>query len=163
MPTYYAGTSGRLSVSVVTPVLTTDSVDFTSALSALATGISSTAVIAEITKWSLSNPFAGEAPRSLTLESTADSEGVVYGEVLRGGVGSYTVAIEGQFNSSNAAMFRNGVMAAAAFLVKKNVAAGYKTCVGRLNNFQITGVSSQGGTVMFSATFEGSGLLPAFS
>lgn len=166
MATYYASTSGRMVAIVVSPTLTTDTVDYTTALASLAAALAAnpvTNVIAEITSLSITNPFSGEGPRSLTIESSADDQGVLYGDVIRGGVAGYTLNIAGQFNGANAAMFRNGTCMAAAFLVKKATAAGWKTCTGRINNFQVTGIQAQSGVVQFTCTFEGSGLFPAFS
>jgi hypothetical protein len=152
MPTYYAGTSGRVNAIAVTPVLTTDTVTFAG----------SAATIASITKWTLSNQFNGEAPQSLTLESSADVQGTLYPDLLRGGTATYSFSVEGQYDASpnTPATFGNGVFAVCDFLLKKNVAFGYTGCNGRFQNFQITGTDVRSGVVMFSATFMGSGVLP---
>lgn len=162
---YYSGTSGRMAQVAVTPVLTADEVDFSTALASLDAGTIpySTNAVAEITKWSLDNPPDGELPESKTLESGADTEGMLAADLLRGGFARNSFSIEGQVNSTSIEKYRTGRFAVAAFLLKKNVPAGYKGVKGRYEGFRVTGSSVDGAVTMFAVTFRVSGVLPAWS
>ncbi len=157
MATYLAGTSGRVKAIAVTPVLTTDTVTFAG----------STATIASITQWELS--VSGQPTKSLTLESGADAQGRLYADLLRGGVTEWSFSVQGQFDASPAtpSTFGEGVFAVCDFLLKKATAAGvigYVSCNGMFHDFRITGVNTtSNAAVMFSATFSGSGVLPALT
>jgi hypothetical protein len=155
MPDYLAGTSGRLKVAATTIDLTTDTVTFT--------GLT-TAVVAEITKWGpISDKFLGEAPKSSTLESRANAEGVLYPDAVRGGMAQWSCPVEFQFNPANANKFRVGAFFIADFLVKKNVSAGRTGCECRVTEYQQGGADVQTGVQMGSCVLEGFGPLPAFA
>lgn len=152
MPTYNAGTSGGLKAVLVTPVLTTDTVTYSG----------STVAIASITKWDFADSPEGQLPESITLESGANAQGLLYPVPLRGGTARYTVEIQGQHdqNPLSSTTFGNGCFVVADFLIKKSTAFGYTGCNGRISNYRITGVDVKGSVVMFSCTFSGSGAPP---
>lgn len=150
---YFAGTSGRLKAVAIAPDLTTDIVTFSG----------STVTQVAITEWELQVSVTGNAD-SITLESATTAQGLLTKARLRGGIEEWSFNFKGQFNPDQNTL-TNGVFAVADFLVKKvsTGGTGYSGCTGQIQNYQVTGVSANGGTVMFSATFVGSGSLPAYA
>jgi hypothetical protein len=86
----YAGTSGRIALAAVVPDLTVDTVDFAT--------VGATSVFAAISSWSI-NDGKGES-KVVTFESAANSEGTVYPEPVRGGIGQWTARVDAVVGSS---------------------------------------------------------------
>ena len=151
----YAGTSGRVKLAFVAPVLTTDVITFTAGARA-----NQVAII----KWDLR--VNGTVVKAMTLESTADAQGNIAADNVRGGSIAYSFAVQGLFNGTESIAFINKPSALADFIVKKAAAnqQGFPAVPGTIENFTITGVdASSNEPVKCSFDYIVSGHLPAFS
>lgn len=153
----YAGTSGRIQSAVVTADLATDVITFTA-------GTRVAQVF--ITKWD-GPKVDGAVIKSMTLESTADAQGNLAGENVRGGTIAYTFSVQGLFSATEALVFMTKQSMVADFIVKKTTAGaqeGWPAVPGTIQNFAASGVDSSSNDVQkCSFEYVVSGHLPAFS
>lgn len=82
------GSAGRVTSLAITPVLTTPLVTFAGTL----------VTLAEIFDWRATIQMAGEPPTSLTFESPANAEGVLFPEAIRGGTATWSVTLQGIYD-----------------------------------------------------------------
>jgi hypothetical protein len=150
-----AGSSGRVQVGIVTPVLTTDVVTFTA----------TPAAMASLSAWSVDEQPMGEQPEVVTFESTANAQGALAPQQLRGGVIKYTGQCEGVFDPTDSILFVGQPFALIDLVVKKATAGsqkGYKNVPIRISNFKVgDNVTAKTATCSFS--FQVSGHLPAYA
>lgn len=152
-----AGTSGRFQLNTVTPDLTSDVVDFSTAVAASRTAQAS------IFAWKVSESPVGTKPRYTTFESTANAQGVLAGDVARGGEVAYTVAVSGLYDTSETASYLGEPMVTADLVEKKAASgsqSGYKAVKARVYNFQVGDAVTEA-LASFSCELEVSGHLPA--
>lgn len=151
----YAGTSGRVSLVNVTPVLTADAVTYT--------GTPDPQV--SLSKWSARCGRVGEIPKALTFESPADTQGELAPVIHRGGAKEWVVMCEGLFDQAESSDLQTSPFIVADLIVKKDSSGsqeGFGDVPGKIENFQIgTGVGQGMATCSFEIHV--SGHLPAFA
>lgn len=154
------GTAGRVNSVVLTPDLTSSMLDFS--------GVGATVVNAEITKWQLQVVKEGGAASVVTFESDSDAQGNLYADLLRGGIASWSVSLEGFFNMDAAAsansLARFPVGAALSFdLIKiKSGSLGFRLCQGVVVGLP-TGSDVRGQANPFSVQIQGHKALPSLT
>lgn len=153
-----AGTSGRVQTVAVTPDLTVDSVDFTTAVAASRTALVS------VTGWELTESPEGQPPRALTFESASNTQGALAGSLVRGGAVRYTFSCRGLYDLAESITLHGMPFVVADMVVKKAAAGsqkGYKAVKARVLNFKAgTAVDQQTGTCSFDLDVEG---FPAYA
>lgn len=155
---YVNGTAGRVKSVVLTPDLSTSMLDFT--------GIGSTATNAEITKWTLQLTKEGGQSQVVTFESDSDAQGNLYADLLRGGIVSWSVTLEGFFNldatsgANSLAKFPLGAALLFDLIKIKTGSLGFIGCKGVVIGFP-TGADVRGQANPFSVQIMGHKALPA--
>lgn len=146
-----AGSSGRVKVLAVTPDLTTDVVDYSTA--AAGTHVA----LVSLTAWDLSETPEGQPPRAVTFESSANAQGVLTGTTVRGGVVKYTASCRGLYDTAETSTFMGQPFIAADLITKKKASNQIGFVVkGRLHNFKAgTAVDAQLATCSFDIDIEG--------
>lgn len=149
---YYSGTSGRVKVLKITPVTTTDMITWTG----------TTANVTEASGWDLSFQRDNGTPEATTFESEADTENILYPDLIRGGVGRWTGTITMLVNGDTTNTFERlppGSAFMADFVLQKGSADGFFAVKCMTTGMPIkTGIQEKNASVTLS--FAVSGKLP---
>ena len=117
--------------------------------------------IAGITSWKLD--LKRDQGKVLHFESTATGTGVLMEEQIQGGVGSWTVSIEGEYDSASATLTDTNFSLGAAvyfnLIFSKYANFGYKNCQGVVASIG-PGSNVRNSPSSFTATIEGHGTVP---
>lgn len=150
------GSAGRITAISTTPILTTPAVS--------AAG-GAEVILAEITGFDFTDQMTGESPKSLTYESSASAQGVLYPDPVRGGTGEWSVNINGNYDITapyTGSRLANGMFIKfGLYLFKTTNYVGIDGLFGRVHNFRITSAVNAK-LVTFTCSVEGFGVPPAF-
>jgi hypothetical protein len=149
-----AGYAGRVRSFRATPVL--------AAGQPTLTGLTPV-TIAEITKWSVKHSLKSGANPIVTYESAGNASGTLYGDVLQGGVGSWTVDVQGFYSIDGTdSRFAIGFFVVMDLIPNKSAAFGYNDVSGKVTSYN-TDFDVNSDAVTFSATIQGTGQFPAYA
>lgn len=155
------GSDGRLKAIIIVADLT---------LPAPAIGAGVTAAIAGITKFTIEFEDNHGDPIH-HFESSATTNGMLWGEQINGGTQVYKAPIEGYLNldatstyaGATPVVFNNGVWLKADFVYDKAVATGHYANQVKVSALRFLGPEVKGGPVKFSCVLLGHGALTALS
>lgn len=151
--TPFAGSAGRMKAVAVTPALSTPQPTLT--------GLT-TAAVAGITGWDL-DLKTEDGGGIVHFESSATSGGVLMTEQLQGGVGTWSVKINGIYDGDTTATeekFVNGAFVQMDLLYSRASTYGRYACNGKVKDYQEKW-DVKANAVVFSCTVEGHSTLPA--
>ena len=166
-PQYNAGTDGRVMISSVVFVpgpVSGGGTDLSASPARVAPGVP----VATIQKWSKSSTGGGERPPIVTLETPADSHGVMDEQHLRrGGIRKTTFKVESLVDINPAASTPNLIESFKEliidFVLDKTSTLGYYGCLGTVTDGELSGGDAANGQPKYSFTFRLNGVLPALA
>lgn len=153
-PHFLSGTEGRFKYIALTPNL---------ALQVPVIGSPSTVAIAGITSWKVS-PTLEAGGVAYDFESTASASGILAPSQIQGGLGPWTVDIEGNYDAAanplTSSQFLLGYFCVFDLVISKGMPLTFSNCVGKIVVAPTFGPTLRNTPTTFTLKIDGHGALP---
>ena len=151
----FSNSGCRVQLVAITPVLTTDVIDF---------GSAARTAVAGITGWSFQESF--ETVKYRTCESSTTAQGKVLSQNARGGTIDFSGQMNGICDITDEPFFTQGASALVDLIRKKGASGsqvGYAAVKVSFRNYQAGAKVDDAGTQLFTVEFDIDSALPAMT